>query len=88
MDFFDSWEPGLFAGVMLHTGDHQLQPKDIRKGPDFVIFLESEYHRKHEKKMKIYGEITNLTWYANKVRSLQLNSGSNLVTKSEHEFVN
>lgn len=76
IDFFDSWEPGLFAGVMLHTGDHQLQPKDIRKGPDFVIFLESEYHRKDEKKMKIYGEITNSTWYANKIRSLQLNSGS------------
>lgn len=40
ISFFEKWEPGLFAGVILDGTDHCLPPKDESKGPDFVVLLD------------------------------------------------
>lgn len=54
IDMFPSWNLGLFAGVILDPYDHQLKPLDWHKGPDFVIFLESEYSKSDRTKRSIY----------------------------------
>lgn len=45
---FHVWGLGIFAGVLLNTGDHGLDPYDIEKGPDFCIFIDSAYREKDQ----------------------------------------
>ncbi|SFH92173.1 hypothetical protein SAMN04487861_10880 [Selenomonas ruminantium] len=40
IDFMSEWKPGLFAGVILDTDDHQIEPEKRENGPDFVILLD------------------------------------------------
>ena len=76
IDFFEAWTPGLFAGIMMSTGDHRLKPMDVRKGPDFVVFIESVYNKKNNRHMDIYKRITESQDYRNRNQRLTLNSGS------------
>lgn len=76
IDMFPSWNPGLFAGVILDPYDHQLKPLDCRKGPDFVIFLESEYSKNDRDKRRIYEKNIQSAKYRNLCRLLSAQSGS------------
>lgn len=40
INFFDNWTPGIFAGVILDTSDHKIEPKDYKLGPDLVIIID------------------------------------------------
>lgn len=64
INFFSEWRPGVFAGVLLDTYDHKLEPLHEEKGPDFVVFLESDYAKRSKKKedkhnLETYRQITN-----------------------------
>ena len=54
IDMFRTWNMGVFAGVMMNNIDHHLWPLDVEKGPDLVIFLESEYSKTDAKKRSVY----------------------------------
>ncbi len=75
IDFFDSWNPGLFAGVLMDTADHKLQPANVKKGPDFVIFMESDYG-KSEEKSAVYRSVIESEKYKKLVQKLSTDSGS------------
>lgn len=75
IDFCSEWNPGIFAGVLLLTSDHGLYPMDIKKGPDFVIFLESEYSRSNSKKREMYENFITSEWYTQRLQKLKANSG-------------
>lgn len=76
IDIFKKWNLGLFAGVMLHTENHQLYPKDAQKGPDFVIFLESEYSKTDERIRTVYEKNIHSEGYLKMNQSLLADSGS------------
>lgn len=57
IDFFETWIPGLFAGVLLDPGDHKLEPADRSKGPELVILIESDYAPRNAEIMKRYDRI-------------------------------
>lgn len=76
IDIFKKWNLGLFAGVMLHTENHQIYPKDAQKGPDFVIFLESEYSKTDERIRKVYEQNIHSERYLKMNQSLLADSGS------------
>ncbi len=40
IDFFEQWEPGLFAGIMLDPKDHRITISDKDRGPDLVVILD------------------------------------------------
>lgn len=65
-----------FAGVMLHTEDHHLQPLDKSKGPDFVIYLESNYSKKNDQNADTYKRIKGSDKYLHCKESLKMNHGS------------
>ena len=46
IDFSTVWNPNIFAGVLFDTNDHKLPPIDIKKGPELVIFVESDYDKR------------------------------------------
>lgn len=75
IDFFDSWNPGLFAGVLMNTEDHKLPPVDMKKGPDFVILMESDYDKNGEKR-EVYRSVVESERYKGLVQKLSNNSGS------------
>ena len=75
IDMFPSWNPGLFAGVILAPYDHQLEPLDRDKGPDFAIFLESEYSQSDEDKRRIYEKNIHSAKYCSLCRLLSAQSG-------------
>ena len=75
IDFFDSWKPGLFAGVMMSNLDHKLWPADVKKGPDFVVFMESDYG-KTEEKSAAYRSVIESERYKKLVQKLSTDSGS------------
>ncbi len=76
IDFFTEWYPGIFAGVLMNTGDHGLEPLDIRKGPDLVVFLETEYKKKDDRIMSIRNKILSSDGFANLKSRLQISHGS------------
>ncbi len=57
ISFFNKWEPGLFAGVILDGEDHCLQPKDESNGPDFVIILDIQKNNSD-----VYRKAKDSTW--------------------------
>ena len=65
IDFFDKWNPGLFAGVILDGTDHKLEPVDWTKGPDLVVLLDVNLRNK-----EIYNSILNAKWYENLIEQL------------------
>lgn len=38
-----NWEPGVFAGVLKDWRDHKLPPLDPAKGPELVLFVDTEW---------------------------------------------
>lgn len=72
IDFFKKWTPGLFAGVIIDPTDHQIEPKDKEKGPDFVVLVDvlvekdkatTDFYIKYinEKKPKVLEKMRNKT---------------------------
>jgi len=60
IEFSDEWKPNIFAGILYSKGvkDHNLEPLDKTKGPDFVVFLECVGGHKNESEDKgLYKEI-------------------------------
>lgn len=49
IEFFDKWTPGIFAGVILDTLDHKIEPKDSKLGPDLVILIDLVHPRERYK---------------------------------------
>jgi len=45
IDFFDSWNPGLFVGVIWNPKDHKIYPRLKENGPDFVVMLDYDYKK-------------------------------------------
>ena len=45
LSFFEEWNPGLFAGVILDGTDHCLD-LDETKGPEFVVLIDIQYNDK------------------------------------------
>ena len=80
IDFYEQWNMGLFAGVILDPKDHRIYPENIENGPDFVIIIdcekekrkmyaESDFIKKLKKKFKNYtGEYTFISDLANEWR--------------------
>ena len=56
---FHAWGLLVFAGVVLYTEDHGLEPADYEKGPDFCIFIDSEYGKNGEEKKQYDCNIHN-----------------------------
>lgn len=75
IDMFKTWNMGVFAGVMLSNIDHHLWPADVEKGPDFVVFLESDYSRSDKTKRDIYESTIHSDKYAKMKQNLSANSG-------------
>ena len=70
IDFFEQWEPGLFAGVMLDPKDHKITISDKDRGPDLVVILDIE--RKPNKSNEcISSEIINSTEYKSLLEELK-----------------
>ena len=80
IDFFKTWNLGLFAGVILHNADHHLWPLDVDKGPDFVVFLESDYSKSDIAKREIYLNNIHSDRYLKLKQKLSVNHG-------EYEFL-
>lgn len=40
-----NWEPGIFVGVLKDWRDHKLPPLDLTKGPELVLFVDTEWDR-------------------------------------------
>lgn len=76
IDFYSSWNPGIFSGVLLRTKDHQLTPLDAKKGPDYVVFLEMDYVKNDKVKMKCYDDFLSSEWYRQRINKLKINSGT------------
>ena len=60
IEFSDEWRPNIFAGILYSKGvkDHNLEPLDKTKGPDFVVFLECVGGHKNESEdKKLYKKI-------------------------------
>ena len=71
IDFFDNWNPGLFAGVILDPRDHKIEPDDRQKGPDFVVLLDVNCVS-----TEIYNSVVNSSEYIKLKENLSNNSGS------------
>ena len=72
---FHSWKRLLvFAGVVLYTEDHGLDPADYEKGPDFCIFIDSEYGKKGPKKEQ-YDRNLDSEYIRKRKRVLEKDSG-------------
>lgn len=75
IDFHTSWKPGIFAGVLMRTEDHHLEPMNKYKGIDFVVFLESEYSKVDVEKVQIRKSIIGNEKYKSLVNKLSKDSG-------------
>lgn len=76
IDFYNSWDPGIFAGVIMDGTDHRLLPSDESQGPDFVVILEYDYEKNND---EITEKRNNFLWSSNFLelnKRLKLNSGS------------
>ncbi|MCR5452400.1 MAG: PD-(D/E)XK nuclease family protein [Lachnospiraceae bacterium] len=73
IDFHANWM-GVFAGVLLDPRDHGLYPTDESKGPDFCIFIDSDYAKNGEKQ-KIYENNVSLPFIVERKKSLRDNCG-------------
>lgn len=51
IEFFSTWEPGIFAGVIMDGQDHKLEPLDKENGPDFVVILEYDFNKNDKQLM-------------------------------------
>ena len=60
---------------MLHTEDHLLEPMEPEKGPDFVVYLESEYDKKDTAVAARYNQLISSDKYQNMKRALAADSG-------------
>lgn len=43
IDFFNTWDPGLFVGVIWNPKDHKIYPRLKENGPDFVVMLDYDH---------------------------------------------
>ncbi len=76
IDFFSSWKPGVFAGFIMDTKDHGLEPIDPTKGPDFVIFLEYLHNKKKTELMEKRSRFMNSPNFIELNHRLVQNSGT------------
>ncbi len=74
IDFHAKW-PGVFAGVILNPSDHGLYPIDMENGPDFCIFVDSDYSKKDEEKRSQYEKIITHPYILERKRVLSEDSG-------------
>ena len=91
MTFFTEWFPGIFAGVLLDTYDHQLPAMDLELGPEFVVFLEFQYHPKVSsdisnsiedmQKRKLFVENPNFRTLTEKIRTASDSKGFDFQTE-------
>lgn len=76
IDFYNCWDPGVFAGVIMDGSDHSLMPADESQGPDFVVILEYEYEKNN---VDITEKRNKFLWSSNFLelnKRLKINSGS------------
>lgn len=71
---FHKWGLGVFAGVILDTKDHGLEPIDENTGPDFVIFIDSAYSKTGDDR-QYYEENISLDYIRERRQILENNSG-------------
>ncbi|MCM8709441.1 PD-(D/E)XK nuclease family protein [Clostridium sp. SYSU_GA19001] len=75
IDFFTPWNPGIFAGVLLDTDDHQIKPTDVNKGPDFVVLVETDYYPNKKEVMEKRNRVLNSQEFQQLKKRLQMNHG-------------
>ncbi|NLN84340.1 MAG: PD-(D/E)XK nuclease family protein [Firmicutes bacterium] len=80
IDFFSPWLPGVFAGVILDAADHSIHPKNIEKGPDFVVLIETDYDPDNGEVMQRRNQILQSQAFTELKKRLELNHG-------EFEFI-
>ncbi|MCC5890765.1 MAG: hypothetical protein JJU01_09350, partial [Alkalibacterium sp.] len=76
IDFYTSWKPGIFAGVIMDGSDHGLKPADESNGPDFVVILEYDYAKKDPTIMERRNYFLSSTNFRELSDRLNSNSGS------------
>ena len=80
IDFFSQWFPGVFAGVILDTDDHSIHPANIKKGPDFVVVIETDYYPGNNEVIQKRNQILHSPTFVELKKRLELNHG-------EFEFI-